>query len=146
VVAEAPSLPDLRAGVIALLKGDNKTDAGRFVGHESGRNWGRPYTLIEHNGDIQQADTRVPRGRIFVHTYGADNVRARRLAYQVRDIMIPPENITWGVHATVTYEDERGEQRTIVISGAQHETGPRNAPESANHVITSYLVDYYRGG
>lgn len=138
---ESPSKPDIRRGVIAFLKG--KADHLDKVDQSAGRAPRAPYTVIEHGGDIQQSDTRVMRARVYIHNFGNNPDEARRVAYQCMDAFLPPANVTWGVHATVSYEDEEGNTRTITLSGAQLESGPREAPESRSRVITSYLVDYY---
>ena len=65
------------------------------------------------------------------------------LARQVREVMVPPKNVTWGVHAVFTYQDEEEQLKTITLSGASLESGPREGPDERERVITTYLVDYY---
>src|SRR5215207_7509376 len=97
MAVEAPQIPDIRKGMIAFCKG--KSDAGQRVSNRAGRAPKRPFVLIDHDGDQQQRDIRVPRGRVVIECFGKTAEEARYLAYQLRDAILPPENVTWGVHA-----------------------------------------------
>lgn len=137
------AIPDISAGVIAYLRG--KTIAGYSVMEVAGRSSRAPYLLVIWDGDIQQSDTRVPRARITVEAFGRHPAQARYLARQVREAIIPPQNVTYGVHAVVNYHDEEeDEDKTITLSGARLESGPREGPDNERErIITTYLVDYY---
>jgi hypothetical protein len=135
-------IPELTKGMIAYLKG--KTIAGDSVMEVAGRASRAPYHQVTWEGDIQQIDTRVPRGRITIDTIGRTPAQARWAARQVREAIIPPQNVTYGVHATLIYRDEEEDRdRTITLSGARLESGPREGPDQRERIITTYLVDYY---
>ena len=135
-------IPDISKGMITYLKG--KTIAGSSVMEVPSRASRAPYLLITWDGDIQQLDTRVPRARITVDALGRNPAQARYLARQAREAIIPPENVTWGVHAVVGYrDDEEEEDKTITLSGARLESGPREGPDQRERIITTYLVDYF---
>jgi hypothetical protein len=136
------AIPDITAGMIRYLKG--KTIAGDAVMEVQGRSSRAPYLLVIWDGDIEQLDTRVPRARITVEAWGGTVVRARYLARQAREAIIPPANVTYGVHAVVVYFDKQEDQnKAITLSGARLESGPREGPDQRDRIITTYLVDYY---
>ena len=135
-------IPDITAGMIAYLRG--KTIAGYQVYEVPHRASRAPYILVLWEGDYQQSDTRVPRARITIDFYGRTPAQARYGARQIREAMLPPENVTWGVHAVVDYHDEQEDaDKQITLSGAQLESGPREGPDQRERIITTYLVDYY---
>jgi len=142
MAAITPVIPDIEAGLIKYLKG--KTLAEGTVMRIQGRSTRAPFILVTWEGDIQQRDIRVPRARLTTEFWGRTPGQARYGARQIREAMLPPQNVTWGVHAIVTYRDEEeDEDKTITLSGAQLESGPREGPDQRERIITTYLVDYY---
>ena len=99
--------------------------------------------MVEHAGSIELNDRMMEQARIFVHALGQSESGAWRLAYQIRDVILPPADGPWGIHRAVEYEDEEGNLRALNFSGARLESGPRAAPENATRVITNYLINYY---
>lgn len=141
MVASAPSLPNCREAVKEYLKG--KTNAGNRVATPgtSGRRPSTPRHIVSHEGSIGQFDTAIDMARIVIDTYGTTPEEAWYVASQARDTMLPPERGPWGLYAQVTYEDPADKQRrTVTLSGAQLESGPREDPENRSRVITQYLV------
>ncbi len=135
-------IPDIQQGMIKFLKG--KTLVADQVMKVPGRSTKRPYVTVAWEGDIQQRDIRVPRARITLEALGATPQQANYIARQLREVMLPPPNVTWGVHAVVSYhDDEEDADRIITLSGAQLESGPREGPDERERQITTYLVDYY---
>ena len=116
----APMLPDIRRGTVELLL--DKTIAEDRVAFETPRAGRAPRIQVEHAGSIGLADNKVERARIVLHQYGNWGDEAWRLAYQVRDVLVPPENVTWGVHALVSYTDDQGTQRRVRFSGRSWRT------------------------
>ena len=137
-----PVVPDIQKGIIVYLQG--LTDAGDKVMDIPHRSSKAPFIIVTWEGIIQQSDTRVPRARITIDVFAQSPSHAKYIARQVREALVPPENVTYGVHAEVQYTDYEEEvPRTIVLSGATVESGPREGPEQRERIITTYLVDYY---
>lgn len=136
-------LPDIEAGVIAYLQG--KTIAGDSVMDRPGRASRPPYLLCSWEGDIQeQHNTSHPTGRITTEFYGRSPGQAKYGARQVREAFLTPGDSTGGVHEQVRYYDEQEEvYKTITLSGARLESGPREGPDEPHRIITTYLVDYF---
>lgn len=122
------------------------TDAGTRVtkqGDPGVRAPRLPRIVVEHAGAIEFFDRTQEEVRIFLHAMGNTVDGTWRLAYQIRDVMLPVDFGPWGVHAAVEYEDEEGNTRVVHFTGARLESGPRAAPESETRVITNYLVSYH---
>ncbi len=144
MAASAPTFPDVRTGVKELLK--DRTDAGTRVskqGEPGLRATRPPRIIVEHAGAIEFLDRTQEEVRIFIHALGQTVDGTWRLAYQIRDVMLPVNNGPWGVNASVQYQDEEGNTRVVQFTGARLESGPRAAPESETRVITNYLVSYH---
>lgn len=144
MVASAPTFPDIRKGTAELLK--DETDAGTRVtpqGQSGVRAPRLPRIIVEHAGSIEYLDRTQEEARIFIHALGSTVDGTWRLAYQIRDVMLPVDRGPYGVVASVEYEDEEGNTRVVHFTGARLESGPRAAPESETRVITNYLVNYH---
>lgn len=134
-------MPDIQRGTAVLLQG--RTDAEERCTWAIPRAPSRPRIHVEHAGSIGTQTNLVERARIYLHAYGRTPSEARRLAYQARDVILPPGDITDSISERISYEDEEGATRTIKFSGAALETGPREAPDDRTRVITSYLIYYH---
>jgi hypothetical protein len=139
----SPALPDIQAGMIAFFMG--KTTAQNNVLDLPKRATKPPYLLITWEGDIQeQHNTVMPTARITTDAFGRTPRQARYIARQIREALLTPGDATGGVTAQVSYYDEEEERdRTINLSGARLESGPREGPEEPERIITTYLVTYY---
>src|SRR5215217_1261133 len=135
--------------MVAYLKG--KTLAANDVldaddlQSSSRRTLRAPYLLIAWEGDIQeQHNTTHPTGRITTEFYGRTPKQGKYGARQIREALLTPGDSTGGVHAVITYhDDEEDANKTITLSGARLESGPREGPDQRERIITTYLVDYY---
>jgi hypothetical protein len=138
-----PQLPDIEAGMIKFLRG--KTTAGPSVMDLPKRTTKAPYILVSWEGDIQeQHNTVMPTARISMDVFGRTPGQARYIARQIREALLTPGDATGGISAQVTYYDEEEERdRTINLSGARLESGPREGPDEPERIITTYLVTYY---
>jgi len=139
----SPALPDIQAGMIKFLRG--KTLAGPSVLDLPKRATKAPYVLVTWEGDIQeQHNTVMPTARITTDAFGRTPRQARYIARQIREALLTPGDATGGIRAAVTYYDEEEEEnRTINLSGARLESGPREGPDESERIITTYLVTYY---
>lgn len=136
-------MPNIKSGTVALIK-NGATSAGvRVYPDDLPRTPSWPSITVLHEGSRQTVDIRIEEARIGIQTYGRTQAEARKVSYQVRDIILPPPNIVEGVHGPVVYVDEEGFERQIMFSGAVLESGPRVAPDTDNRIISYYLIQYF---
>lgn len=135
-------MPDILLASIALVR-RSQTAAGERAYSKLPRAPSWPLVLLEHDGSRQTVDTHVEEARIVTTCEGRNDFDARRLAYQIRDVFLPPPQQVEGFHGDVSYFEPDGTERECHFGGVVLESGPRPAPDAANRIITAYLVQYW---
>lgn len=136
-------LPNIKLATVQLLKNGGTRAGVRVYPDDLPRTPSWPAVTVIHEGSRQTVDIRIEEARIGVQAYGRTQAEARRVSYEVRDVILPPLNIVEGVHGEVLYTDEEGFERRIMFSGATLESGPRVTQDMENRIITYYLIQYF---
>jgi hypothetical protein len=135
-------LPAILPPTVQLIK-DANTSAGRRVYENDppARITRFPICWLEHEGGVPPMegtsgpiDNRVDEARIVVNCLAHTNGEAMKLQLEIRDVILPPANIVWGVVRVVG---------DVQFSGAILETGPRTAAGDRSRVIATYLIQYF---
>lgn len=139
-------MPDVEQGVMALLSAALTSAA--HIGTDQGPGRQKlPNVVVEHDGGFGiDADLRMEQARIVIEARAMTREAATSMAYEVRDVILPPANIVEGVHTTVEYEDGvSGQTRIIHFSGARFDALPRFSPDNRDtpRVIASYMITYF---
>lgn len=135
-------LPNVLLASVARCKSATSAGIRVFKNTLPARPTGWPILVIEQDGARATHIHQVEEARIVVHSYGQSPEQARKLAYEARDVFLPPANQVEGVHGVQVYEEE-GVEKSLTFSGAVQESGPRFSPDSRNHIISVFLVQYY---